>query len=886
MNTAEVRRRFVAHFEAADHTAVPSAPLVTDDPNLLFVNAGMVPFKPYLLGQEPPPYPRAVSVQKCIRTLDIEQVGKTTRHGTFFQMAGNFSFGDYLKDRAIELAWSLVTGSVADGGLGFDPDHVWVTVLDTDTASRAAWKKITGIPDERIQNRGRADNYWTMGVPGPGGPCSEIYIDRGPQFGPDGGPAVDEDRFLEIWNLVFMQDQLSAVRASDDFDVLGPLPNANIDTGMGLERVSYLLQGKENIYEIDEVFPVIAKATALVGTRYGASHIHDVRLRVVADHVRSSLMLLGEGLTPGNEGRNYVLRRLLRRAVRSMHLLGYTAPVLPELLPVSLEAMVQSYPELQAQFAQLSQVAYREEEAFRSTLGKGTRVFELAVAETKRQRASTIAAPTAFRLHDTYGFPIDVTLEMAADHGLNVDVEGFRGLMAEHRRRAQADARGKKDSHLHTALYREVLVAHGPTDWLAYTTLSAESQVLALYREGVRIPTAEKGAIVDVVLDRTPFYAESGGQIADAGTLTWDGGKAEVLDVQRPLRDLFTHQVRVIHGELIAGTLLLAEVDNEWRFAASQAHSATHVVHAAVREVLGPGALQSGSYNRPGYLRLDFTWDAQLSPQQLHCTENTANRAVQKNLPVSASIMPLTQARSMGALALFGETYGEDVRVVEIDGPWSRELCGGTHVETTSQIGTIALTSQSAVGSGVRRIEAHTGLEGFRYLAKERDLVHHIVEILKSSPEAIPERIEALIIRVTAAEKKLKEIQYLSDARAADKLVRTAQQVGSTTLVLHHCEGRDTKQTREFALHVCQRLHGRTGVVVIISTTETNVNIAIAVTTDAQQCGIAANELFGAIATQIKARGGGNTHIAQGTGKRCAGVGNINAVVKNLVSKL
>jgi alanyl-tRNA synthetase len=685
MQTAEIRRRFLEHFAERGHTVVPSASLISPDPSLLFTVAGMVPFIPYLTGREPAPYPRATSVQKCVRTLDIEEVGKTTRHGTFFQMNGNFSFGDYFKEGAIEYAWDLITKSQDDGGLGFDPEKIWVTVYLDDDEAADAWKRIAGLPDERIQRRGLKDNYWHTGQPGPGGPCSEIYVDRGPEHGPDGGPVVDEDRFLEIWNLVFMQHQIDDVRSKEEFRIVGDLPKKNIDTGMGLERVAYLLQGVDNLYEIDEVAPVLRRAAEIAGVTYGKDHTDDVRLRVVADHVRSGMMLIADGVTPGNEGGGYILRRLLRRAVRSMKLLGVDGPTLPELLPVSRDAMKASYPELETDFARISAVAYAEEEAFLRTLSSGTALFETAVQQAKKAGTPALSGEQAFSLHDTYGFPIDVTLEMAAEQGVTVDEEGFRALMKEQRDRARADARARKfgtvDGSVHVAAYRRLLAEHGPTDWKAYDTLVTDSRVLALVsdeEEGAEV--AAQGDILRVVLDRTPFYAESGGQVADAGILTWDGGRAEVLDVQRPVKGLVAHQVRVLEGELRSGAELTAEVDYEWRLSACQAHSGTHVVHAALRQVLGPQALQSGSYNRPGYLRLDFAWRGALSLQQRTDIEDVANAAVRADHKVTASYMTLPEAQAFGALALFGETYGEQVRVVEIGGPWSRELCGGTHV--------------------------------------------------------------------------------------------------------------------------------------------------------------------------------------------------------------
>jgi alanyl-tRNA synthetase len=889
METAEIRRRFLAHFEAAGHTVVPSAPLLFDDPNLLFVNAGMVPFKPYFLGQETPPYERATSVQKCVRTLDIEEVGKTTRHGTFFQMNGNFSFGDYFKEGAITHAWRLITGSRDDGGLGFDADKIWVTVLHTDTEARELWKRVAGLPDERIQNRGLLDNYWHMGVPGPGGPCSEIYVDRGPQYGPDGGPEADEDRFLEIWNLVFMQEEITNVRAKDQFDVIGPLPSQNIDTGMGLERVAYLLQGKENLYEIDEVFPVIARAEELSGRRYGADPVDDVRFRVIADHVRSGLMLMGDGVTPGNEARGYVLRRLLRRAVRSMRLLGYEDPALPALLPVSVDRMKASYPELETDVARISQVAFAEEEAFRQTLGKGTQIFDLAASETKQAGASVLSGEKAFQLHDTYGFPIDLTLEMAAEQGLSVDADGFRSLMAEQRARAKADAKSKKGVHADTTAYRAALDAHGPTDWQAYTTLATESRVLALLAGGEPTPALTAGSVGEVVLDRTPFYAESGGQNADAGHLQWSGstgsGRAEVLDVQRPIKGLVVHQVRVLEGELTLDTDLEALVDPEWRTGARQAHSGTHVVHAALREVLGPTALQSGSYNRPGYLRLDFGWNGALSPEQLRDVEAASNRALRADLPVSASYMTLPQAREAGALALFGETYGEEVRVVEIGGPWSRELCGGTHVEHSSQIGTVVVTSDSSVGAGNRRVEALVGIEGFAYLARERDLVAQVSGLLKVKPDEIPARVGDLVERLRTSERELEKIKAAELLAGAGGLADSGRDVAGTTLVTARLDGVGGGDLRTLALDVRNRVgQERPSVVALFGVVDGKPSVVIALNPSAIERGLAAGDLVRLAGEQIGGRGGGKADVAQGGGSDASGVEAAIAAVEAAVA--
>src|SRR6478735_6241476 len=564
MKTAEIRRRFLDFFALRGHEVVPSAPLLYNDPTLLFVNAGMVPFKRYFTGAETPPFDRATSVQKCVRTLDIDEVGKTTRHATFFQMNGNFSFGDYFKAEAIRYAWDLVTGSQDSGGYGFDPDKIWVTVLHSDDEAAVLWENIAGLPAERIQCRGLLDNYWHMGVPGPGGPCSEIYVDRGPEYGPDGGPIVDEDRFLEIWNLVFMQEELSAVRKKDDFDVARPLPRKNIDTGMGLERVASLLQGVPNLYEIDESYPVMAHAAELAGKAYGADHGADVQLRVVGDHVRAGLMLIGDGVTPGNEARGYVLRRLLRRVVRAMRLLGVTEPVLPELLPISRDLMAESYPEVAYDWARIAQIAYAEEDAFRRTLATGTQIFDLAVSDAKREQQAVLSSERAFQLHDTYGFPIDLTLEMASEQGLEVDAEGFRALMAEQKARAKADSKSKKAGAQAVEVYRDLRSA-GPTPFTGYSELTTESRVRGIVVDGEPVEAAEEGALVEVVLDRTPFYAESGGQDSDAGRITGDGVELEVVDVQRPVKGLIVHRVRVTSGELLRGSTVLAAVDGDWR---------------------------------------------------------------------------------------------------------------------------------------------------------------------------------------------------------------------------------------------------------------------------------------------------------------------------------
>ncbi|SDJ16405.1 alanyl-tRNA synthetase [Frankineae bacterium MT45] len=881
MKTSEIRRRFLSHFEADGHTVVPSAPLPFDDPNLLFVNAGMVQFVPYFIGQLQAPWQRATSVQKCIRTQDIEEVGKTTRHGTFFQMNGNFSFGDYFKEHAITMAWDLSTKSIADGGFGLDAERIWATVYLDDEEAVDIWHRVVGLPHERIVRRGKADNYWSMGIPGPCGPCSELYYDRGDDYGKPGGPEVDEDRYMEFWNLVFMQNERGAGTTKDDYPILGELPAKNIDTGMGLERMATLLQGVDNLYEIDETQPILRRAAELTGKQYGLHSGHaatesapdDVRLRVVADHIRTALMLVGDGVTPDNEGRGYVLRRILRRAVRAMRLLGYDDPALPELLPVARDCMSASYPELAAEYDRISMIAYAEETAFRRTLVAGTTILDTAVSKAKAAGSASLHGEQAFALHDTYGFPIDLTLEMAAEQGLAVDTEGFTRLMQEQRARSKADARGKKSAHADSPAYRD-LRERGVTEFTGYSELITESHVRGLVRDGESVPAAGAGEIVEVVLERTPFYAESGGQIADEGVITADDTRLRVLDVQRPVKGLIVHRVQVEEGELHAGQRVVASVDPEWRRSARQAHSGTHVVHAALRQVLGPSALQSGSYNKPGYLRLDFAWNAGLDHATRAQIEDVANIALREDLPVEVRHMTLAQARELGALALFGETYDETVRVVDIGGAWSRELCGGTHVAHSSQVGALTIVGESSIGAGVRRVEAYVGLEALRYLATERALVTSLTDNLKVPAAELPERVEALVTRLRAAEKELDRLRAAAVLESAGELAGQAAEISGTRFVAAQApKGVTGNDLRSLALDVRARLGAGPAAVLLTSEKEDGgVSFVAAVNDAGRSAGLAAGELVKVFAPVIGARGGGKPDLAQGAGGEVAKV--------------
>ncbi|MBA2555329.1 MAG: alanine--tRNA ligase, partial [Geodermatophilaceae bacterium] len=759
MRTADIRSRFLEHFTARGHTLVPSASLIADDPTLLFTVAGMVPFIPYLTGREPAPYPRAVSVQKCVRTLDIEEVGKTTRHGTFFQMNGNFSFGDYFKEGAIQYAWELVTASQADGGLGFDPDRIWVTVYKDDDEAFDLWRRIAGLPEERVQRLGMDENYWSTGQPGPSGPDSELHFDRGPEYGPDGGPAVDRagDRFLEFWNLVFMQHQRGPGQGND-FPILGELPSKNIDTGMGLERVAYLLQGVDNLFEIDEVRPVLDAAANLTGRRYGSDHDADVRLRVIADHVRTGLMLIGDGVIPSNEGRGYVLRRILRRAVRAIRLLGFEDPAFPILFPISRDAMSPSYPELATDYERISSYAYAEEEAFGHTLRQGTMMLDIAVRETKESNSAQLPGERAFALHDTFGFPIDLTLEMAAEQGLSVDEDGFRRLMDEQRARAKADSQGRKSGRADVSAYTSILAASGASEFTGYVEVARESKVTGLLNADGAVEVAGEGDEVEVVLDATPFYAEGGGQQPDWGLIRVGQGELEIFDVQTPLPGVIVHRARVVTGEVRRGDEAYAEVDVSRRRAISRAHTATHLIHRAVRRALGDTAAQAGSLNAPGRLRFDFTTPSAVPPSVLADVQDEVNSVLLDDLEVRAFVATQAEARRIGALALFGEKYGDEVRVVEV-GDYARELCGGTHAARSGQLGMVQLLSEASIGAGVRRVEALVGMDAFRFLAREHVLVNQLADVFKVPTEELPERVRGVLERLRAAEKELEKVK-------------------------------------------------------------------------------------------------------------------------------
>ena len=871
MESAEIRSRWLRFFESDNrqgltHTVVPSASLIADDPNLLLVNAGMVPFKPFFLGEVTPPYKRATSVQKCVRTLDIDEVGKTTRHASFFQMCGNFSFGDYFKEGAIALAWELLTRPIADGGYGFPEDKLWVTVYLDDDEAADIWHKKIGVPKERIQRRDMADNFWSMGVPGPCGPCSEIYYDRGPAYGAEGGPIADENRYLEIWNLVFMQNERGAGGGKDSYPILGELPAKSIDTGLGLERTAALLQGVENIYEIDTTIMILNRASELTGVRYGSSEKSDIALRVIADHARTSAMLIGDGVTPGNEGRGYVLRRMMRRTIRNMRLLGSMDPIMSELTISAIAAMGPQYPELVADKKRILSVSVSEEESFLQTLKSGTQIFDLASVALKKSKATVLPGDEVFKLHDTYGFPFDLTLEMAREEGLEVDEDGFRRLMKEQKDRAKADAKAKKSGHTDVSVYKTIADKSGKSEFIGYSHQSSETKLAGIVVDGLSVASASEGEDVELILNRTPFYAEGGGQLADGGRITLSNGAVvEIEDVQSPVPGLSVHRGRVINGSIEVGSDALAEIDIERRHAISRAHTATHMVHKAFREILGETATQAGSENSPGRFRFDFPATGSVPVSVLNDVESRVNTLLLDNLEVTAESMSQAKAKELGAMALFGEKYGDVVRVVSV-GDWARELCGGTHVARSGQLGVIKLLSESSIGAGVRRVEALVGVDAYKFLAREHILLNSLTDLIKGArTEELPERIADLLNKMKEIEKELATVRSAQALAQVGDLAKSAKVINGISFISSvMADGVSGDDLRKIAIDL--RSREDKSVVALISANDGKPVLVVATSEGARASGVKAGALVKIGSTVLGGGGGGKDDFAQGGG--------------------
>ncbi|MEN9923834.1 MAG: alanine--tRNA ligase, partial [Actinomycetota bacterium] len=820
--------------------------------------AGMVPFKPYFLGSAIADYKRAASVQKCVRTLDIEEVGKTTRHASFFQMAGNFSFGDYFKEGAIPYAWELLTNP--DIGYGFDESKLWVTVYTDDDEAEEIWHKKVGVPKNRIQRRGQADNFWSMGVPGPCGPCSEIYYDRGAEYGKEGGPVVDEDRYLEVWNLVFMQFERGEGPGKENYPILGELPAKNIDTGMGIERMAALLQGVENIYEIDTTRAILDTASAITSVKYHSDPKSDVALRVIADHSRTCAFLINDGVIPGNEGRGYVLRRLMRRVIRNMRVLGAKDPSIAPLVTAAVTAMADQYPELLQSQQRIVEISEQEEATFIQTLTSGTQIIDTAISEVKQRKETDLAGDVAFQLHDTYGFPIDLTIEMAREAGIAVDESRFRELMTQQRERAKADARARKMGLASPTAYKDVMDKHGSTTFVGYDSTESEAKVTGIFKDGAETRSATVGDFVEIVLNTSPFYAEGGGQLGDHGVLTFESGaRLEVFDVQSPVPGVILHRAQVIEGEAEVGSNVYAAIDKERRRAISRAHTATHMIHKAFREILGEGATQMGSENSPGRLRFDFPSAKAIGQSTLSDVEARVNDVLIEDLVVSADYMTQDQARNIGAMALFGEKYGDKVRVISV-GEWAKELCGGTHTQSTGHLGLVKFLSEGSIGSGIRRVEALVGSDAYRYLASEHILLNSVMQVLKANPEDVVVKLENTLAKLKDVEKHLEDLRL-------QKLIALFRNNVESRALPNGVELRISEVESNVDLGVLRSLANNVSIqqpalTVIVSKAATAMNVVVHVNKDAQGK-IRANDIITMLNTKLQGKGGGNQDFAQ-----------------------
>jgi alanyl-tRNA synthetase len=843
-----IRQRFFAFFGERGHTRVPSASLIPDDPSLLLTGAGMVPFKPYFLREQTPPFDRAMSVQKCFRAVDIDEVGKDTRHLTFFEMLGNFSFGDYFKEKACPWAWALITEAFE-----VDPDRLWVSVYKDDDEAEQIWVDSVGVRPERVVRRDQ-DNFWSMGVAGPCGPDSEIFFDRGEAFGPAApdGPASNEERYFEIWNLVFMQNE-----CNEQIEPTADLPKKNIDTGAGVERLAVALQEAKSIFETDTIYGIVRKAAELTGKEYGANVAVDAALRVLADHARAMTFLIDDGVLPSNQERGYVLRRVLRRAIRQARLLGYEKPILPVLIDATIELMGEAYPETAARRNFIAEVASREEERFDTTLRQGLSLLETEVERVRSSGSKTLGGDVAFQLHDTFGFPVDLTREIAAEAGIEVDAVSFSELMAGQRARARAAQRSDTGAGV-APIATTVLRERGATDFLGYEHLQGTARIVAMAGGTTEVPLAEEGDEVDLILDRTVFYAEGGGQVGDRGSLRAAGGHAEVVDTRRLLPGLTGHHIRVTSGELAVGDEVTLAVDPRWRTGAERAHTATHILHWVLRDRLGEHATQAGSLVEPGRLRFDFHHFEPLGVAGVAEVGAELQERVLVDDGVRAYETSYDFARSIGAMAIFGEKYGDFVRVVEV-GEYSKELCGGTHVPHTSQIGVIVLTSEGSVGANLRRVEALVGHQGLRLLEDRAAVLQRAADSLKTSPDEVADRVEKLLATHKDMERKIAAAERKAAEADAATLADAAVDVDGTRLVAARRDG-GVDELRALA----QMLKSRLGSAVIVLGTsgEGRANLVGAVTGDLIARGLSARELLAPGAALLGGGAGGKPDLS------------------------
>ena len=877
MDTPTIRKTFLDFFASRDHTVVPSASLVPDDPTLLLTNAGMVQFKPYFLGTRPAPYRRATSVQKCFREKDLEEVGKTARHLTFFEMLGNFSFGDYFKAEACKWAWELMTG-----GFGLDPERLWITVFEDDEEAALIWEKQVGVPADRILRRTRAQgNFWDMGVAGPCGPCSELLYDRGEDFGTTytGGDELDEERYLEVWNLVFMQ-----YIQDDNFNIVGDLPNRNVDTGLGLERLAAILQGVPTTFEIDSMAPILKVVEEATGKRYGESPESDVGLRVLSEHARSMTMLIADGVLPGNVGRGYVLRRLIRRAARHARLLGIEELFLSRLTEVVIDSYSGDYPEVGRNRDLIQAVVSKEEARFDQTLRQGMEILDAEIARLRRAGETRLSGDVTFKLHDTYGFPLDLTTDIAGDEGMTVDRESFAALMKQQKTRARA-ARpgGAKDRPQNEAL-DEIRDTVGKTEFLGYETLSMDASVIGVLHGVVPAQVLEEGTTGDLVLNRTPFYPRGGGQIGDRGQIRTATGTLRVDDTFWGVPGVVVHSGTVVTGEILAGQDAVATVDPSHREGVTQAHTATHILHWTLHQTLGEHAKQQGSLVEPGRLRFDFNHFEPVTADRLAEIEETMNRRALWDDPVRAFETTYDYAMSIGAMALFGEKYGEHVRVVEV-GDYSKELCGGTHVPRTGNIGLVKLMHEGSVAAGIRRVEALTGMAGLTYLNAQADRLRQVAERLKTDPDKVLERLDKTLERVSALEAQLaQQAARAQQAQMREILASEAlHDVNGYRMVVTRQDNAAVDDMRKLAVALRDEL--KSGVVVIGSTGNGKANLVAASSKDLVGKGVSSQNLVSTGAKILGGGGGGKPDLAVAGGPRQDEIGKALEAVEDEVRR-
>jgi len=862
MRSAQIRSTFFQFFNALGHRQMPSGSLIPNDPTLLLTNAGMVQFKPYFLGEATPPSPRLSSVQKCVRTVDIDKIGRTTRHATSFEMLGNFAFGEYFKTEAIAWAYELITQR-----FGLRPERLWATVYEDDQDTADLWLEV-GIPTARIQRLGREDNFWHMGVPGPCGPCSEIFYDRGPRFGSEGGPAVNSERYLEIWNLVFMEHVRGP--GADDFPIVGALPRGCIDTGLGVDRLALILQDADHICHTDLLAPTLARAQELADRDYDTTNEQGrVCFHILTDHARTAAFLIADGVLPSNEGRGYVLRRILRRAIRHARLLGIDEDVLSTLTASVIDNLGAAWPELHAQQALIEQVCASEEEAFERTLRQGSRLLEAAISQARRNDARQLPAETAFELQDTHGFPLDLTVEIARDAGLALDRDRVEQLIQGQRHKAKAAHAGYAADEAHLRACRELAARHGPTAFVGYDTLTTEARVLTLLQGGIEQPAATEGQQVTLVLDRSPFYAEAGGQVGDTGTiLTASGAELRINDTRTLAAGLYAHHATVVTGEVRADQAVEAQVDADRRDAVARSHSATHVLHALLRTRLGEHAQQQGSLVGPGRLRFDFAHFSPVRPDQLAHIEHELNRVLLADPQVRVWQASLAQAQAAGATALFGQRYGDVVRVVDI-GDVSRELCGGTHVTHGSQVGAVRILKESSIGTNLRRIDALTGMDALRYTDIERQVLAEVTGLLGVEPDLAVDMLRARLDDLATAQRELRAVRERELDLMAATTAQRASRFRTGWLVIARVEGVTAAELRSLATAVLSRCPShRLGTVVLGAVADGAAVLAAAITPDLADHGLQARDLLATAAHAVGGGAGGKGAIANAGGRR------------------